>query len=583
VNGRRDQVEGPAAPSAAPAVAAAAIGGAVVALGAFHGGYAPAGWGWSALLALWLTMLILVLRSGLVVEWIGVAYVGLVVALAGWTALTVAWSLSVPRTVLEVERDLVYVACTAAVVLGAHVVGRRAIIVGLTSGLVVLLAFALCSYVVAPVTFDSTQGYLLFRPLGYANALGGICALALAPVLALGVHDPRASVRAVVGASAVVLFVALFLTQNRSAWLAVGCALVVWALRTGSPVRTVGRAAVLCTPALCAVALAWLLDPLDTAAQPAAIHERRLAIGAVVVVLAGVGAALGRRLRAPRLSRAVVVRGAWAASVFLVAAAAAAFTHPGNRAHYWRVAWHAFRHQPLVGSGAGTFDLEWFRYRDIAATVRDAHNLYLGTLSELGLVGFVLLLAVLALPIVSARRTRDPLLTAVLGAYCGFLVHVAFEWDWKFPVVTGSALVMGSVLAVADPGRRLVRIDGAARIAGVATAAIAAAFVVASLAGNSYVLSAEARMTAGDPAAAAARASRARNLAPWSSEPWLVMADSDARAGDLFEARAALHQALERDRYDWTLWVRLAAVAHGEERAGALRRALELNPLLAAR
>jgi O-antigen ligase len=582
MNGRRDQAEG-RRPSAAPAAAAVAIGGAVVAIGVFHGGYAPAWWGWSALLALWITMLMLVLRSGLVVERFGVGYVALVVALAGWTALTVTWSLSVPRTVLEVERDLVYVACTAAVVLGARVVGRRAIIIGLTSGLVVLVAFALFSYVVAPVTYDATQGYLLFRPLGYANALGGICALALPPVLALGVHDSRAAVRAAVGASAVVLFVALFLTQNRSAWLAAGCALVVWAVRTDSPVPAVGRAAVLCTPGLFAVALASSLDPLDTAAQPAAIHERRLAIGAAVVALAAVGAVLGRRMRAPRLSRAAIVRGAWAGSLFLVAAAAVAFSHPGNRSHYWRAAWHAFRHQPLVGSGAGTFDLEWFRYRDIAATVRDAHNLYLGTLSELGLVGFVLLLAVLALPIVSARRTRDPLLTAVLGAYCGFLVHVAFEWDWKFPVVTGSALAMGSVLAGGDPRSGLVRIDGAVRIAGVAAAAFAAAFVVASLAGNSYVVSAEARMTAGDPAAAAARASRAQKFVPWASEPWVVIADSDTRAGDFVEARAALHQALERDRHDWTLWVRLAAVARGEERAKALRRALELNPLLATR
>ncbi|MFL5928557.1 MAG: O-antigen ligase family protein [Gaiellaceae bacterium] len=581
MNGRRDHAEGHA-PSAAPAVTAAAIGAAVVTLGVSHGGYAPAAWGWSALLALWITMLVLVLRSALAVERSEVAYVGLVVALAGWTALTVTWTLSVPRTVLEVERDLVYVACAAAVVLGARVVGRQAIIVGLASGLVVLVAFALFSYLVAPLTFDATQGYLLFRPLGYANAVGGICALALPPVLAFGAHDARAAVRSAVGASAVVLFVALFLTQNRSAWLALGCAMIVWALRTGSPVRTVGRAAVLCAPALFAVALAWCLDPLDSAAQPAAIHERRLVVGAAVVTFAGTGAALGRRLRAPRLSRTTVLRSAWAGSLFVVAAAAVAFTRPGIRAHYWRAAWHAFRHQPLVGSGAGTFDLEWFRYRDVAATVRDAHNLYLGTLSELGLVGLVLLLAVLALPIVSARRTRDPLLTAVLGAYCGFLVHVAFEWDWKFPVVTGSGLVLGSVLAGADPGGRLVRIERAARVAGVAAAAIAAAFAVASLAGNSYVVSAEARMTAGDPAAAAARASRARKLVPWASEPWVVIADSDARAGDLVDARAALHQALGRDRYDWTLWVRLAEVAHGEERARALRRALELNPLLAA-
>jgi hypothetical protein len=183
---------------------------------------------------------------------------------------------------------------------------------------------------------------------------------------------------------------------------------------------------------------------------------------------------------------------------------------------------------------------------------------------------------------VSARRARDPLLTAVLGAYCGFLVHLAFEWDWKFPLVTGSGLVLGSVLVVALPDRRPLRIAGLGRLAGALVAGSAAAFVVASLVGNSYVVSAERRMTDGEPAAAVARALRARQFAPWASEPWLVIADGDARAGDVVDARAALRQALARDRNDWSLWVRYAAVARGAERAAAVRRALALNPLLDA-
>jgi len=579
MNGRREEAE-VLRPSAAPAVAALAVAAGVVVLGLFHGGYAPAAWGWSALFALWITMLLLGLRSGLVVQRPAAAYVGLLVALVGWTALSVGWSLSVPRTVLEVERDLVYVGCAAAVVVGARVVGWRAVVGGLTSGLVVLVAFALVSYLLSPVTFDSTQGYLLFRPLGYANALGGLSALALPPVLAFGTHDSRPAVRSAAGAATVVLLVALFLTQNRSAWLALGCALVVWVLRSKSPERVVGLAAVLGAPALVAVALVSFLALLDNQGQPAAIHARRLAAGAVVAALAALGGVLGRRGAALQPRRAWALHAVRLGCVLVFAAGAIAFMHPGNRAHYWRAAWHAFRHHPLVGSGAGTYDLQWFRYRDIATTVHDAHNLYLGTLSELGGVGLALLLAVLALPVVSARRTRDPLLTAVLGAYCGLLVHVAFEWDWKFPLVTGSAIVLASVLVVAEPTRGAVPICGGVRIAGVAAAAVAAAFVVSSLAGNSYVVSAEARMTGGDPGAAAARADRARHFVPWASEPWLVIADSDARAGDLPDARAAVRQALERDRNDWTVWVRLAALARGGERASAIRHALELNPLL---
>ena len=70
----------------------------------------------------------------------------------------------------------------------------------------------------------------------------------------------------------------------------------------------------------------------------------------------------------------------------------------GDRAQYWRVAWRAFERHPLLGSGAGTFDEQWLRYRGSGVSVRDAHSLYLETLSELGVVGLLLLVALLALP-----------------------------------------------------------------------------------------------------------------------------------------------------------------------------------------
>jgi Flp pilus assembly protein TadD len=90
-------------------------------------------------------------------------------------------------------------------------------------------------------------------------------------------------------------------------------------------------------------------------------------------------------------------------------------------------------------------------------------------------------------------------------------------------------------------------------------------------------------MTGGDPATAAAEANRARHYVPWASEPWIVIADSDTRAGDLAGARTALREALDRNQNDWALWVRFAAVARGGERTVAVRRALALNPLLTAR
>ena len=551
--------EGPFGPSAAwpetlrGAPAPLAIAAAVIAIGVAHGGFAPTAWGWTALPLLWLAFLLLVLRDRLAVTHGGLAFCGLLVAFVGWTAVSARWSLSVPRTMFEVERNLVYVGCVACMLLVPLVVARRAV-VAIVSGLVVLVAYAVASYLLSAPSFDTTQGFLLFRPLGYANAIGALVVLSLPPVL-VGISAPHAAVRGAAGAATVVLAVALLLTHNRSGWLALGCAVVVWLWRT----RSAAAPVVVAAPTLAAVAIVTALAPDQLAA-------RRLAALAVIVCAA---AAAAVAVRAPR-PRLRIPGIAPAGALVVTAAAAASFTRLGDRVHYWRVAWHAFRAHPLAGGGAGTFDVEWFRYRDVARTVRDAHNLYLGTLAELGVVGLVLLVALLALPLVCARHDRDALGVALFASYCGFLVHAAFEWDWKFPLVTGCGLAFGSALVAAGPR---VGLPVRTRAVAAATVLLPALFALATLAGNSRLAAAETHMASGDTGAAAGEAATARHFLPWSSEPWLVLADATGR-------HLLLRTAVRRDPNDWTLWVRLASVERGEARIVAARRALALNPLL---
>ena len=79
----------------------------------------------------------------------------------------------------------------------------------------------------------------------------------------------------------------------------------------------------------------------------------------------------------------------------------------------------------------------------------NAHNLYLETGAELGVVGLVLLLAMLALPL-REIGSRDPIR---LGAACGFLAfafHAGVDWDWEMPVVTTAALYLASVLVARE-------------------------------------------------------------------------------------------------------------------------------------
>ena len=72
-----------------------------------------------------------------------------------------------------------------------------------------------------------------------------------------------------------------------------------------------------------------------------------------------------------------------------------------GREDIWRVAWRMVEDKPLIGVGAGNFDNASIHYliapggllRDdfIVDTQKDAHNLYLETLAELGLIGLLLL------------------------------------------------------------------------------------------------------------------------------------------------------------------------------------------------
>jgi O-antigen ligase len=123
------------------------------------------------------------------------------------------------------------------------------------------------------------------------------------------------------------------------------------------------------------------------------------------------------------------------------------------RASYWHSAWQSALHHPVGGFGAGTFDLSWAAYGDLGrwGGAVDAHNLYLESLSELGLVGLVLVLALLV-PLVSALRVNRPAATtaAALAGAATYLVHAGLDWDWEMPAVTTAGF---ACLAATLPAR----------------------------------------------------------------------------------------------------------------------------------
>ena len=58
-----------------------------------------------------------------------------------------------------------------------------------------------------------------------------------------------------------------------------------------------------------------------------------------------------------------------------------------GRAQLWHVAWRDARAHPWLGSGPGTYEQEWDRHRSLSINARDAHNLYLEQLAEVGPFG----------------------------------------------------------------------------------------------------------------------------------------------------------------------------------------------------
>jgi O-antigen ligase len=153
-----------------------------------------------------------------------------------------------------------------------------------------------------------------------------------------------------------------------------------------------------------------------------------------VLVACAVGAGLLRaamlpldrrvdRLRLPDRSRIPVVAGAVAVGLIAVIVGALAFHVPSTvsakadefsakneenvgggggrllsanangRKEHWEIALDTYHREPLHGSGAGTFGLEWAKGRNGLVHVEDAHSLYIEALGELGLVGFILLVS----------------------------------------------------------------------------------------------------------------------------------------------------------------------------------------------
>lgn len=621
-----------ATPAGAATVAeqlpAALLGVAVVTpVASANGGWGATSWGWISLGLAWLAILALLLRPVRALGRVELVGVGAASLFALFTLLSAVWSHDAGSSVLSFERLLVYVTAVVAVLATVRAEWLPRLLASVWLGSSLVCGYALLTRLY-PNRFPaplSVAGNRLAAPVGYWNGLGLLAAIALVAAVGVVVTSRSRTLAALAGLAVVPVVLALYFTFSRGAYLALGVGLVVALAFDPRRLRTAAALLALAPWAALAIrhtsSVAALVDVNVPAAQ-AAVAGGQL-VRHVLPYVAGAGvsalgvAELGRRVEAPARVRTALTAGlallGVAAVVGGLGVAGSRYGGPAgfvrhawgsfttdspprttdlnqrlfsfggtHRASLFRVAWDDFTAHPLTGSGAGTYVQYWLRDRPVASQAVNAHNLYAETLAELGPVGLVLLLGFLLSPLAAAvRARRQPAVPVVAAAYCAFLVHAFFDWDWQLPGVSLAAVLLGAGLLLT--GRReqaAVRLRSRAAYAVVAVLALVAAVSAVTLVANRAAARAAVLTARDDTAGAIASARRAARLEPWSSQPWQLLGEAQLAAGSLDAARASFETALGKNPNSWELWLDLAlATPQRSARLAAARHALELDPL----
>jgi len=410
--------------------------------------------------------------------------VGGLAAFTLWVLWSRSWAPLEGPAGEDAQRDALYLGVLIA---GALAFRPRAwavnVEVALAGGVLIVLGYGVLGRML-PGLIDLHPSFYaggrLDQPLTYWNATGALAAIGfvLCGRLAGDVLRP-AALRAGAAAAALPMALGLYLTFSRGALAAVACGLLILAL----VMPTFSQLRALVTVVIGGAIVSAVGSRLDGVASLHGSMGHREAQGAVmlVVLVAAMAAIAAVQLRAARGERTGTIP--WPSWVrpagFVVALAVALLPYAlavvsergdgnpqfganaqrlastgSNRYSYWRVALRTFADHPLKGEGAASFRVVWLKERPFRESVRDAHSLYFETLAELGIVGFVLLCALLAGVFLAARKvlSADPALAAgPIAALVVWAVHAGVDWDWEMPALTLVAVTLaGMLLARAD-------------------------------------------------------------------------------------------------------------------------------------
>jgi O-antigen ligase/polysaccharide polymerase Wzy-like membrane protein len=561
----------------------------VVLLSAFSGGYYPTAWGWATLACLCVAVGFLLARRQAELTRSDWTLLGTLAAFTLWVGVSALRPGLATLAVPELERTALYLIFLWVALVGC----RRAslppgsIVAGTLTGIV-----AVCSWGLVMLLFPTGaapnyfEGRLLYQPIGYANGMGALAAIGAALAIGLSCHARWVQARTIAAGSLVPLFTSLWFSGSRGAVVALAVGLV--AMVALDPVRTRLLATMVVALPLPMLAV-WVASRSQVGnahADSGVVGSSGHVVAAVIVLLAICSSAVAYALlhdhRLARIARlAVVLAAVLGIAAFALAATKGSGGALGDRPTYWHAAVADTRAHPLVGSGAGTFQVAWLRYRTTSVSVLNAHNLYLETLAELGPVGLALLVAALLVPLgVAVRSRKRPAAVIGCGAYVVFLAHAVVDWDWQVPAVTVAALLCAVAVMVATRASAAAAVRPRVTAVAVAATLLLIIPVAVEILGNRALDAAQHAASARDWAAAEHHARTAMRWQPWSAEPHYIQGLAQLDEGRAPAARASFTKVTRLNPGDWRAWFELGNVSGPKTRARALERINALNPVV---
>jgi hypothetical protein len=361
--------------------------------------------------------------------------------LAGW-ALLVAAALGSPTDGLGpalLVIGIVGVVIVCRRVTGAH---REILVIGIvTTALLVAAAGWLgVAFRISPWGWEAQGLWRASSTLTYPNAMAAVVVPVALVVVALLTERGRSLP---LGLAATGLLIGVGATLSRAGLFGLAAGAVILAALVG--VRAVVKVAV--GPAVgAAVALSALVPSMPAAS---AASPELAAIGLLVGLAIGAGLPFLARRSAVGVVSGVALTGALALSAlgpghFVDAADKVTNVRltfaSADRLHGARAALGTFVDHPFTGAGPGMGELQWTGPDGVRGTLRYAHNEYAQLAAELGVVGVVLLAAVLvglALLLWQAHRTcgSRALWAGVAAGTSAFVVHSGLDFIWHIPAI----------------------------------------------------------------------------------------------------------------------------------------------------